>query len=74
MPTFIAINMNDFHRNQKPGVPGTTCEMLFYGAADKDSAARLVMKERPGEAWSIIPKSSIDRRIVLGDRGMANET
>lgn len=64
--TFFAINLDDFHSNQK-GEPKTNCEMLFISAKDLESAKKYVACFHPQTPWFVIPKEYCDRNIVYRD-------
>lgn len=64
MQTYIAMNMNDFHMNQKEGVAGTSVELVFISAESIDKAKAYIRHSRPERAWGVIPKSTIDKNLV----------
>lgn len=64
MKTYIAMNMNDFHMNQKEGIAGTSVELVFISAESIDKAKAYIKHSRPECAWSVISKSTIDKNFV----------
>lgn len=64
MKIYVAMNMRDFHRNQG-GKPGTNVELAFVSAASIEEAKEYMKRNRPECAWSIIPKSTIDKNYAF---------
>jgi len=63
---FIAINLNDFHSNQK-GKPETNTQLLFLSNTSLEKAKEQVKRMHPETAWSVIPKTQIDSNIVYAN-------
>lgn len=61
--TFIAINLNQFHENQK-GEAQTIAQMRFIKAESLEKAQEFVKEFYPDIAWSVMPKNIIDKNIV----------
>ena len=59
---FIAINLDDFHANQKDA--GTTASMIFIKADNITKAKSFVEHNRPESAWAIVCKQVFDSSIV----------
>jgi len=59
---FIAINLDDFHENQKDA--GTIANMIFIKAEDIHKAKRFVEHNRPESPWAIVCKQVFDANIV----------
>ena len=62
MKSYIAINLNQFHSNQKDA--GTTTDLKFILAKNIEEAKKTVKNLYPNEAWAVITKNSIDQNIV----------
>ena len=60
---FVAINMNDFHQNQN-GQPETNAQILFISAKNIKDAISYCKEYHKGIAWSVMPKSYIDKTII----------
>lgn len=59
---FIAINLDDFHANQKDA--GTNASMIFIKAENIIKAKRYVKHNRPESPWALVPKETFDANIV----------
>lgn len=59
---FIAINLDDFHKNQKDA--GTTASMIFIYAEDITGAKRFIEHNRPESPWAVVCKQVFDANIV----------
>lgn len=59
---FIAINLDDFHKNQKDA--GTTAGMKFIEAEDMQKAQRLLELNYPESPWAVVYKLVFDANIV----------
>ena len=59
---YIAMNMNDFNNNQHGAE--TEVQLLFISARNIGEAMDYCQKYHKKIAWSIIPKSQIDKTIV----------
>lgn len=59
---FIAINLHDFHKNQKDA--GTTASMIFIEAEDINKAQRFVEHNFPESPWALVCKQVFDANIV----------
>ena len=64
--TFLAINLKDFHSNQN-GEARTNTEILFIGATSIEKAREHVKRKYPTIAWSIFPKSYLDKNIMYSE-------
>lgn len=64
---FIAINLDDFHKNQKDA--GTTASMIFIEAENITKAKKFVERNRPESPWAIVWKQIFDANIVTGFMG-----
>ena len=60
---FIAINLDDFHQNQK-GEPRTVAEMCFVDAKDIRNAQKYMELNHPEHPWAVICKQVFDANIV----------
>lgn len=67
---FIAINLDDFHRNQKDA--GTNAGMIFIEAEDISKAKRFVEHNRPESPWAIVCKQVFDANIVIRQKYLDN--
>lgn len=63
--TFLCINLNDFHANQKDA--GTTTRILFLSANNQKEAEKTIQRLRPESAWIVIDKNYADKHIVCAD-------
>jgi hypothetical protein len=57
--SFIGININQFHENQKGA--GTTVDMQFVKASSAYNAQKYLESKYPGICWAIIPKQTMDK-------------
>ena len=64
--TFLAINLNDFHANQR-GEPRTQTEIKFISAKSIEKAREHIHSEYPSIAWFVIPKEYCDKNIVYAN-------
>ena len=62
--SYLAVNLADFHQNQKKGEPQTTAEILFIAAKNVEAAKKHVRQFYPDNAWGVIPKKTLDNNIV----------
>jgi hypothetical protein len=62
--SFIAINLDQFHSNQQKDYAWTESQMRFISADNIEKAKEFVQTFYPTVAWSVIPKSIIDKNIV----------
>jgi len=67
MKQYIAINLNDFHQNQKGNNAQTYCQMIFIGAKNIKGAKTQMSLWYPEAAWAIILKATLDKHIVYKD-------
>lgn len=65
MKTFLCINLNDFHTNQKDA--STTTKIEFISARTQKEAEDTIHKLRPNTAWFVIDKAYADSHIVCAD-------
>lgn len=66
MPVYLAINMNDFHANQKNAE--TTVRVVFVDAKNKFEAGWHMGEFYPETPWAIITKASVDKQIFCGEK------
>ena len=59
---FIAVNLNDFHKNQKDA--GTNANMVFIEAENINKAQRYLEQNRPDAPWAVVCKQVFDANIV----------
>ncbi len=59
---FIAINLDDFHKNQKDA--GTIAGMIFIEAENITKAKTFVEHNRPESPWALVCKQVFDVNIV----------
>lgn len=59
---FIAINLDDFHKNQKDA--GTTAGMVFIEAENIWKAQGLLERNYPETPWAVVSKQVFDANIV----------
>lgn len=59
---FIAINLDDFHINQKDA--GTNASIIFIEAENITKAKGFVERNRPESPWAIVSKRVFDANIV----------
>jgi len=60
--TYLAINLSDFHTNQKSA--STHVEIMFISARNIEKAQTHLKRHYPRQAWGIVPKSTMDKNIV----------
>lgn len=60
---YFAINLDDFHKNQK-GESKTNAEIMFINAISIDKAKEILKQDYPQTAWSVIPKRYFDKNII----------
>ena len=65
--TFLAINLNDFHSNQK-GKPETNAQIKFIGATTIDVARKYMQRLYPDTTWFVVPQSYCDKNIVYATK------
>ena len=63
--TFLCINLNDFHTNQKGA--GTTTEIKFLSAYNQKEAEEMIHRLRPANAWFVIDKAYADKHIACAN-------
>lgn len=59
---FIAINLDDFHKNQKDAT--TTAGMVFIEAENIRKAQGLLERNYPESPWAVVEKQVFDANIV----------
>lgn len=59
---FIAINLDDFHKNQKDA--GTTAHMIFIEAEHIEKAKSFVECNFPESSWALVCRQVFDANIV----------
>ena len=59
---FIAINLDDFHKNKKDA--GTTAGMVFIDAENIWKAQGLLERNYPESPWAVVCKKVFDTNIV----------
>lgn len=59
---FIAINLDDFHKNQKNA--GTTAGMIFIEAENINKAKSFLERNYPESPWAVVRKQIFDANIV----------
>lgn len=59
---FIAINLDDFNKNQKDA--GTIASMVFIKAEDIWKAQRFLKRNYPESPWAVVCKQVFDANIV----------
>lgn len=59
---FIAINLDDFHKNQKNA--STTASMVFIEAEDIWKAQGFLERNYPESPWAVVCKQVFDANIV----------
>lgn len=62
---FIAINLIDFHKNQKDAE--TNANMVFIEAENIWKAQRLLKHAYPEAPWAVVSKQVFDANIVYLD-------
>ncbi len=63
--TFICINLNDFHNNQKGAK--TNAEMIFIDAKDEKECKDILRCIHPNKAFSIIRGKYINKHIKYAE-------
>ncbi|SHK34229.1 hypothetical protein [Hespellia stercorisuis] len=60
---FLAINLDDFHKNQK-GEPRTNAEIVFIESRSILEAQRWMELNHPEHPWALVCKQVFDANIV----------
>lgn len=60
---FIAINLDDFHKNQNGST--TTTGMVFVEAENIDKAKSFMKHNHPESPWAVVCKQIFDANIVI---------
>ena len=60
--TYICIDLDEFHENQKDAE--TKASIKFISAKNTEGAKRAISLLYPNKAWTVIPKTTIDKNIV----------
>ena len=60
---FIAINLDDFHKNQN-NEPRTNASMIFVDAPGIIEAKEYIKLNHPESPWAVVSKKVIDANIV----------
>jgi hypothetical protein len=63
MKTYLAINLDQFHKNAKDGQ--TTAQIRFIPAINMKKAASFIRRNYPANDWSLVPEGCFNRHIVL---------
>ena len=63
--TFICINLNDFHKNQRG--PKTTAEMVFIDSKDENECKYMLAQLYPNQAFSVIRANYINKHIKYAE-------
>lgn len=61
---FIAINLDDFHKNQKNAT--TNAGMVFVEADNISKAQQYMEINHPESPWALVCKQIFDANIVIG--------
>lgn len=68
---FIAINLDDFHGNQKDA--GTTAKMVFIEAENINKAKGFLERNCPESPWAVVCKQVFDANIVTRKKAIDRE-
>jgi glutamine amidotransferase-like uncharacterized protein len=60
---FIAINLDDFHKNQKDATTNTG--MVFIEAENIDKAKSFMVHNHSEAPWAVVSKKVFDANIVI---------
>lgn len=69
---FIAINLDDFHRNQDG--PTTNADMIFIQAENIRKAQGLLERNYPETPWAVVCKQVFDANIVTRQKDRCTTT
>jgi len=67
MKEYLAINLNDFHKNQNSTKGMTFTKIVFISAESIEKAKEYINNRNTKEAWTIIPKQYFDKNIAYAN-------
>ena len=68
MKTYLAINLDDFHKNVKEGQ--TITQIRFISAESINKAKSLVIRNYPSHGWSLVSEDYFNKHIVLKQQSL----